>query len=58
MIHCFGIVINIEGKGMRLGVVTSMTQGRKSLDNKIVYVVSEFGAVLLVCQPEVIEVLF
>ncbi len=43
---------------MRLGVVTSMTQGRKSLDNKIVYVVSEFGAVLLVCQPEVIEVLF
>lgn len=29
-----------------------MTQGRKSLDNKIVYVVSEFTAVLLICQAE------
>ena len=46
-INCFGILINIQGKGITLGGYIDDV-----IDNKIVYFVSEFARVLLVYQPE------
>lgn len=52
-INCFGILINIQGKGIMLGGYID-----DIIDNKIVYFVSEFAVVLLVYQPESIIGIF